>query len=68
MAPAADRQASGDLGAVLQPAQPGGAAVALHPADDRLAHAEPVLGHVVEVEAGAVVADEGLDRAEPTST
>ena len=33
----------------------------LHPADDRLAHPGPVGGHVVEVEAGAVVADERLD-------
>ena len=64
---AGHRQGQGDLGAVVQPAQPRGAAVALHPADDRLADAEPVRGHGVDVEAGPVVADVRLDhlRARP---
>ena len=43
------------------------AAVALHPADDRLAHAAAVGGHRGRVEAGAAVAHEHLERA-PGST
>ena len=58
---AGHRQGQGDLGPVVQPAQPRGAAVAPHPADDRLADAEPVGGHGVDVEAGPVVADVRLD-------
>jgi hypothetical protein len=54
-----------DLGAVVAATHPGAATVAFHPPEDRLAHAEPVGGHVVEVEAGAAVAHEGLDPARP---
>ena len=58
-------QSEFDLGAVLAATHPGGATMALHPAQDGLAHAEPVLGHRVQVEAGAAVADEGLHPARP---
>ena len=54
-------QAQLDLGAVGTPTDAGRAAVTLHPADDRLAHPGAVVGHGVEVEARAVVADERLD-------
>ena len=43
------------------------AAVALHPPDDRLAHAAAVGGHGVEVEARAAVADEDLRRPSAAS-
>src|SRR5436189_31631 len=39
------------------------AAVALHPPDDRLAHAAAVVGHAGDVEARPAVADEHLDLA-----
>src|SRR5689334_10822726 len=50
-----------DLGAVLEAAHARGPAVALHTAEDGLADTEPVLGHLLELEAGPVVAHEGLD-------
>ncbi len=61
----ADRQAQLDLGAVGAVPDAGRATVALHPSDDRLAYPGAVVGHLVEVEPGAVVAHEGLDGIRP---
>src|SRR5690348_15689360 len=55
------RQRQLDLGALLEPAHASLPTVAGHPPDDGLPHTEPVPGYLVEVEAGAVVADERLD-------
>src|SRR5688572_10306344 len=55
------RQGERDLGALLEAADAGRAAVPLHPAEDGLPHAQPVLRDVVELEPVAVVADERLD-------
>ena len=53
------------LGAVVAAAHARRAAVPLHPSQDRLAHAEPVGGHGVEVEPVAAVAHERLDPGRP---
>ncbi len=58
-----ERQPQTDLGAFVEAAHPRAAAVALHAAQDRLAHPEPVGRDVVEVEAVTVVAHEGLGDA-----
>ena len=55
LAPSAELRQIADLG---------GAAGTVHPADDRLADAEPVIGHVAqvaEVESGPMVADEDFN-------
>ena len=50
----------GNLGALLQAADGRATPVAAHPADDRLAHSEPIRGDTGRVEARAVIAHEGL--------
>ena len=50
------RQRELHLGSVLAAADAGAASVSCHPAEDRGAHTEPVLRHVVDLEAVAAVA------------